>query len=139
MFEFRTKFRVRYADTDQMGYVYYGNYAGYFEIGRVEALRSLGISYRELEGEGVMMPVLENYSKYIRPAFYDDLLEIKVLLKEMPSARIRFDYEIFRENGELIHIGHSVLVFVSVESKKIVAPPHAVMNALYGFFEKSPE
>jgi acyl-CoA thioester hydrolase len=139
MLDFRTKFRVRYADTDQMGYVYYGNYAGYFEIGRVEALRSLGISYRELEEEGVMMPVLENYSKYIRPAFYDDLLEIRVMLKEMPSARIRFDYEIFRENGELIHIGHTVLVFVSVETKKIVAPPAAVMDALSGFFEKSPE
>ena len=139
MFEFRTRFRVRYADTDQMGYVYYGNYASYFETGRVEALRSLGISYKELESEGVMMPVLENYSKYIRPAFYDDLLEIKVVLKEMPSARIRFEYEIFRENGELIHIGHTVLVFVSVATKKIVAPPAGIIHALSGFFKNSPE
>jgi len=138
MFEFRTKFRVRYADTDQMGYVYYGNYASYFETGRVEALRSLGISYRELEAGGVMMPVLENYSKFIRPAFYDDLLEIRVMLKEMPAARIRFEYEIFRENGELIHIGYTVLVFVSVASKKIVSPPEVVLTALSGFFKKSP-
>lgn len=139
MFEFRTHIRVRYADTDQMGYVYYGNYAGYFEIGRVEALRSLGISYRELEAGGVMMPVLENYSKFIRPAFYDDLLEIRVMLKEMPAARIRFEYEIFRENGELIHIGYTVLVFVSVSGKKIVSPPELVLKALSDFFKKSPE
>ena len=139
MFEFRTHIRVRYADTDQMGYVYYGNYAGYFEIGRVEALRSLGISYRELEAGGVMMPVLENYSKFIRPAFYDDLLEIRVMLKEMPAARIRFEYEIFRENGELIHIGYTVLVFVSVSGKKIVSPPELVLKALSDFFKKSTE
>ncbi len=137
MFEFRTRFRVRYADTDQMGYVYYGNYARYFETGRVEALRSLGISYRELEEEGVMMPVLENYSKYLRPAHYDELLEIRVMLKELPAARIRFEYEIFRENGELIHIGHTVLVFVSIPTRKVVGPPPGIISALSGFFEKS--
>ena len=139
MFEFSTQFRVRYADTDQMGYVYYGNYARYFEIGRVEALRSLGISYRQLEADGVMMPVLENYSKYLRPAHYDELLSIKVMLKEMPSARIRFDYEISRENGELIHFGHTVLVFVSVPGKKVVTAPDSVQKALEEFFKKSPE
>lgn len=139
MFEFKTTFRVRYADTDQMAFVYYGNYARYFEIGRVEALRSLGISYRRLEEEGVMMPVLENFSKYLRPAFYDDLLEIKVVIKEMPGVRIRFDYEIYRESGELIHTGYTLLAFVSVASRKITSPPESIMQTLRTFFEKSAE
>ena len=139
MFEHRTKFRVRYADTDQMAYVYYGNYARYFEIGRVEALRSLGISYQQLEADGVMMPVLENFSKYLRPAFYDDLLEIRVLIKEMPGIRIRFEYEIFRESGELIHTGHTLLAFVSVATRKLTSPPESVIQALSGFFKKSEE
>ena len=139
MFEHRTQFRVRYADTDQMAFVYYGNYARYFEIGRVEALRSLGISYRQLEEEGVMMPVLENYSKYLRPAFYDDMLEIRVMIKEMPGIRIRFDYEIFRHTGELIHTGYTLLAFVSVATKKLCSPPDSVLEAVRRFFEKTAE
>jgi acyl-CoA thioester hydrolase len=139
MFDYRTQIRVRYADTDQMAFVYYGNYARYFEIARVEALRSLGISYRKLEEAGVMMPVLENYSKYLRPAFYDDLIEIKVMIKEMPGIRIRFDYEIFRESGELIHTGYTLLAFVSVATKKLCNPPEEVLQALSGFFKKSKE
>ena len=139
MFEHRSQFRVRYADTDQMAYVYYGNYARYFELGRVEALRSLGISYRRLEEEGVMMPVLENFSKYLRPAYYDELLEIRVMIKEMPGIRIRFDYEIFRESGELIHTGYSLLAFVSVATKKLTSPPESVIEALSVFFEKTAE
>ena len=139
MFEFRHRFRISYADTDQMAYVYYGNYARYYEIGRVEALRSLGISYRKLEEAGVMMPVLENYSKYLRPAYYDELLEIRVMVKEMPEIRIRFDYEIFRESGELIHTGYTLLAFVSVATKKLTTPPEEILTALSGFFEKSVE
>jgi acyl-CoA thioester hydrolase len=139
MFEHRTQFRVRYADTDQMAFVYYGNYARYFEIGRVEALRSLGISYRQLEEEGVMMPVLENYSKYLRPAFYDDMLEIRVMIKEMPGIKIRFDYEIFRQTGELIHTGYTLLAFVSVATKKLCSPPDSVLEAVQRFFEKTAE
>lgn len=139
MFEHRTQFRVRYADTDKMAFVYYGNYARYFEIGRVEALRSLGISYRQLEEEGVMMPVLENYSKYLRPAFYDDMLEIRVMIKEMPGIKIRFDYEIFRQTGELIHTGYTLLAFVSVAKKKLCSPPDSVLEAVRRFFEKTAE
>ncbi len=137
MFLFDVPVRVRYADTDQMGYVYYGNYARYFEIGRVEALRSLGISYKELEEQGVMMPVLENYSKFLRPARYDDLLSIRVMIKEKPGTRIRFDYEITNPEGNLIHIGHTVLVFVSVETKKVVPFPELIKGAIESFFEKS--
>jgi len=139
MYDFRTSFRVRYADTDQMGYVYYGNYSRYYEIGRVEALRNLGISYRELEEAGIMMPVLENFSKYIKPAHYDENLSIRVLVKEMPKTRIRFDYEIYRENGELIHFGHTILVFVSIAERKVVALPETIREVLQVFFEKTPE
>jgi acyl-CoA thioester hydrolase len=134
MFDFTTQIRVRYADTDQMGYVYYGNYARYFEIGRVEALRSLGISYKALEENGIMMPVLENYSKYLKPAFYDNLLNLKVMVKEIPGTRIRFEYEITNEEGILIHIGHTVLVFVSAETKKVVSFPDYIKAAIENFF-----
>ncbi|RYZ82138.1 MAG: acyl-CoA thioesterase, partial [Moraxellaceae bacterium] len=92
--------RVRYADTDQMGYVYYGNYARYYEIGRVEALRSLGFHYKEMEASGVMMPVYENRSRYLRPARYDDLLTIRVSIRERPNVRIVFHYDIYNQNGE---------------------------------------
>jgi acyl-CoA thioester hydrolase len=139
MFEFTTEIRVRYADTDQMGFVYYGNYARYFEIGRVEALRSLNIAYKDLEDNGIMMPVLENYSKYLKPALYDDLLKIRVMIREEPTARIRFDYEIFNETGILLHTGYTVLVFISAETRKIIAFPESIKNALGRFFEKSPE
>jgi acyl-CoA thioester hydrolase len=139
MFDFTTQIRVRYADTDQMGYVYYGNYARYFEIGRVEALRSLGISYKNLEEQGIMMPVLENYSKYLRPAYYDDLLSLRVMIKEIPGTRIRFEYEIHNAEGTLIHIGHTVLVFISAETKKVVSFPAYIKEAIQRFFEKTLE
>ena len=134
MFEFATQIRVRYADADQMGYVYYGNYARFFEIGRVEALRSLGISYKALEKNGIMMPVLENYSKYIKPAFYDNLLNLKVMIKEIPGTRIRFEYEITNEESILIHIGYTVLVFISAESKKVVSFPTYLKKTIENFF-----
>ena len=138
MFDFSTTIRVRYADTDQMGFVYYGNYARYFEIGRVEALRSLGIAYKDLEANGIMMPVLENYSKYIRPAFYDDLLTLRVMVREVPGTRIRFEYEIKNQDSVLIHTGFTVLVFMSAETKKVVAFPDYIRLAIESFFEKSP-
>ena len=88
MYTFETKLRVRYSETDQMGYVYYGNYASYFEVARVDMLRSIGLSYKAMEDSGIMMPVLELKSKYIKPAYYDDLLTIKVIIKEIPQTRI---------------------------------------------------
>ena len=87
--------RVRYAETDKMGYVYYGNYATYYEVGRVEALRKLGMSYKEMEDEGIMLPVLSFNIKYFKPAFYDDLLTIKTSITEMPNTRIKFEYECY--------------------------------------------
>ncbi|MGB3182344.1 MAG: thioesterase family protein [Cyclobacteriaceae bacterium] len=112
MFVHETEVRVRYAETDQMGYVYYGNYLTYYELGRVEAFRSLGISYRELEERGIMMPVLEARSRYLKPALYDKLITIRTSIREMPGVRIRFHYDLF--DGEtLIHEGETELVFVN--------------------------
>ncbi len=91
MYQFEHKLRVRYAETDQMGYVYYGNYATYYEVARAESIRSIGLSYKEIEEAGVIMPVLENNSKYIRPARYDDELTIKLRIPEKPGVKIRYE------------------------------------------------
>ncbi len=112
MFKFSMQVRVRYAETDQMGYVYHGNYAQYYEITRVEALRSLGIRYRDLERRGVLLPVLELRSRFIRPAFYDDLLTIHLRVESLPETRVTFHHEIENENGDTINLGQVTLVFV---------------------------
>ncbi|MCA0363510.1 MAG: thioesterase family protein [Spirosomataceae bacterium] len=135
MFSSSTTYRVRYADVDQMGYMYYGNYARLFEIGRVEALRSLGVRYKELEENGVWMPVYENYSKYLEPAKYDDLLTIKISLMEMPKVRIAFHAEIFNESNKLIHKGLTTLVFLNSETQKITICPEIITEKLKVFFE----
>jgi len=134
MYQFETKIRVRYAETDQMGFVYYGNYATYYEVTRVEALRDLGISYKTLEEEGVLMPVLENWSKYILPAKYDDLLTIKLILKEMPAMRISFEYEVFNEEKKLINLGSTTLVFLDKLTGKPIQVPDVVQDVLKPYF-----
>ena len=123
MFSAETQVRVRYGETDQMGYCYYGNYAQFFEIGRVEALRSLGMSYREMEEEGIMLPVLDYSVKYIKPALYDDLLTIKTTIPEIPRARIRFEYEIYNEKEELISKAETTLVFINKENMRPRSAP----------------
>ncbi|MGV3560850.1 acyl-CoA thioesterase [Larkinella arboricola] len=127
--------RVRYADTDQMGYVYYGNYARYYEIGRVEALRSLGFHYKEMEASGVMMPVYENRSRYLRPARYDDLLTIRVTIREMPGVRIVFHYDIYNQNGEHLNTGETTLVFMQSGTGRITKAPTDLTTRLKPFFE----
>jgi len=117
-----------------MGFVYYGNYATYYEVTRVEALRALGISYKLLEENGVLMPVLENWSKYIRPAKYDDLLTIKLFLKEMPAMRITFEYEVFNEEKKLINLGSTTLVFLDKNSGKPIPIPGVVQDVLKPYF-----
>lgn len=134
MYRNETQIRVRYAETDQMGYVYYGNYAAYFEVARVEMLRSLGFSYKVLEEEGVILPVLNYSIKYIKPAFYDELLKIKIVIKELPATRIRFDYETFNEKEELINIAETTLVFVNKKTGRPTAPPDDLLEALKRFF-----
>jgi acyl-CoA thioester hydrolase len=130
MYVTEIKIRVRYGETDQMGYVYYGNYAQYFEVARVEALRNLGFSYKKLEQEGIMLPVLNYSVKYIRPAYYDDELTIKVMVKEIPMARIRFDYEVYNEKAELTTVADVTLVFISRKTGKPCAAPDDFTDAL---------
>ena len=134
MFEHEIQLRVRYSETDQMGYVYYGNYAAYFEVARVEALRSLGITYKELEEEGIMLPVLDFTIKYSKPAFYDDLLTIKVKIPVIPTARIIFEYETINQSGEIINKAVTTLVFINKHSGKPCAAPQDVLARMNKYF-----
>ena len=115
--------RVRYAETDQMGVVYHGNYAQYFEMGRVEWLRNLGISYKWMEENGVMLPVVSLELNYKKPARYDDVLRIKTKLKSQSTVKIEFDYEIFNEQNQLLTTGYSMLVFVDMKTGRPIIPP----------------
>ncbi|MDZ4823079.1 MAG: thioesterase family protein [Flavobacteriales bacterium] len=128
-----TTLRVRYAETDRMGYSYYGNYAIYFEVARVEALRSAGITYRILEDEGILLPVVEYNIRFIKPAYYDDELRIRTIIATMPSAKIHFDYETFR-GDELLNRAWTDLVFVEKISGKPLRCPADVVSALQSFF-----
>ena len=130
MYTHSCKIRVRYGETDQMGYVYYGNYAEYYEVARVEMLRSLGMDYAGMENSGVMMPVLELNCKYIRPALYDQELTIKTTIEKLPGVRIHFKYEVFNPAEELINIGTTTLVFVDMDKNKPCQPPHDFMDKL---------
>lgn len=123
MFVHSTKIRVRYADTDQMGYMYYGNYAEFYEVGRVEMLRSLGLTYKSMEESGIIMPVTELKCKYIKPALYDEEITVKVTMENMPSVRIHFRYELFNEKEELINIGETMLVFIQQDRNRPCLPP----------------
>ena len=118
MYSSETTVRVRYSETDQMQYVYYGNYATYYEVGRVEVLRQLGMSYRSLEESGIMMPVLETHSFYHLPAKYDDLLTIKITIPQLPLVKIKFDYEIYNEAQLKIHSGSTTLAFIDMKTGK---------------------
>jgi acyl-CoA thioester hydrolase len=122
MIEHSLKIRVRYAETDQMGYVYYGNYATYFEVARVETFRALGISYKEMEDSGILMPVLEQNTKFVKPVFYDEEITIKVKITEKPGVRIRFDYEVFNGDNILTTFAFTTLVFVNKETGKPTIP-----------------
>jgi acyl-CoA thioester hydrolase len=135
MYVSQTQLRVRYGETDQMGYVYYGFYAMYYEVGRVEAMRQLGLSYKALEEMGVMLPVLENKSRYLSAAVYDDLLKIVTTIREKPGVRIKFEYEIFNEAGKLIHTGETLLVFVDKQNGKPCRPPKVFEKILEPYFK----
>jgi acyl-CoA thioester hydrolase len=134
MFQAETQIRVRYAETDQMGYVYYGNYAMYFEVARVEAMRSAGFSYREMEDKGVMMPVLESHFRYIKPGKYDELLTVTTTIPELPGVRIRFEYQVINEKGELITEGWTTLAFLKKESQVPTRPPQNLLDLLKPYF-----
>lgn len=122
-FSQQTKLRVRYGETDQMGYCYYGNYAQYFEVGRVEALRELGMSYRDMEHSGIMLPVSDFHVKYKHPALYDDELIITTRICSLEGCRLFFEYEITNEQHRVISTATTTLVFVSKATMRPVSPP----------------
>jgi acyl-CoA thioester hydrolase len=127
--------RVRYAETDQMGYVYHGNYAAYFEVARTESFRQLGIRYKDLEAQGVGMPVGELHTRFRRPARYDDLLTIRVMLKELAEgSRVKFEYEIRNEAADLLTEGYTLMVFVSTANGRPVPIPVSVREKLAPYF-----
>jgi len=134
MFTSEVSLRVRYGETDRMGYAYYGNYAEYYEVGRVEALRALGWNYREMEDSGILLPVHTFGIKYHKPAFYDDLLTIKTMIKEVPRARIRFDYEMYNAKGDLLNEGETTLVFIKADTKRPCGCPAEFAEALSKYF-----
>ena len=138
MYISETTTRVRYAETDQMGIVYYGNYAQYFEIGRVESIRQLGYSYKEMEEDGVMLPVVEVHIKYLRSAVYDDLLTIRTTLQKLPLDHvITFHSEVLNEKGKLLTTGIVTLYFLDTKTKRKTQIPEKMKERLAPFFESN--
>lgn len=125
-----TKIRVRYGETDQMGIVYYGNYAQYLEQGRTEWLRELGFSYKWMEANDVQLPVVHFSIDYKLPAHYDDLLTVKTTLTKMPTVKIEFYYEIYNESKQLLVTAKTVLVFVNSKTKKLMKAPDYLIEKL---------
>ena len=135
MYESTTQIRVRYAETDQMNVVYYGNYAQYFEVGRVESIRQLGYSYKDMETAGIIMPVVELHIKYLRPATYDDLLTVKTTLRELPEDhRCEFFQDVYNEEGKLLAAGRVVLYYLDAQNRRKTVIPPAMKEKLVPFF-----
>ncbi len=126
----KSTIRVRYGETDQMGVVYHGNYAQYFEIGRIEWLNNIGISYKKMEEEGIMLPVVSLSTQFKKPALFDDELTITTVLKKSPTAKIEFTYEIHNQNNELLSSGDTVLVFVSMKTNRPIKCPEYILNLI---------
>jgi acyl-CoA thioester hydrolase len=130
-----TRVRVIYADTDNMKYAYYGNYAKYYEIGRTEMLRGLGLSYRELEESGTFMPVHSLSSRFLKPAYYDELLTIKTMVFLLPETRMVFNHEIFNSKNELIHTAEVTLIFLDGQKMKPVRIPGKLQRIMQPYFK----
>jgi acyl-CoA thioester hydrolase len=138
MFTSKTQIRIHYALTDQMNVVYHGNYIQFYEIGRTEALRSLGLTYKQVEATGVIMPVTEVHSKFIRPALYDDLITVVTTVKEMPlHHKIVFHSEIFNEKKQLLNVGDVTLYFMDAKTMKRVSMPEMIKEKLIKYFDRS--
>ncbi|MFT4760245.1 MAG: acyl-CoA thioester hydrolase [Paraglaciecola sp.] len=131
MFTHKFQKRVRYGEVDQMGYLYYGNYASYYEIGRVEMLRSIGLSYKKMEEEyQIMMPVMSLNTRFVRPAHYDELLTIATTLRKLPGKSITFHVEIFNEKNKLVNGGSVKLCFVDKKTGKTIGAPTFLLDKL---------
>ena len=135
MIKTETTLRVRYGETDQMGFVYYGVYAQYYEVGRVEAMRSLGFSYREMEEQGVMLPVRELRITYHKPALYDDEITVRTELRSMPGVRIVFNYALFNTAGVLLSEAETTLVFIDAESGRPRSAPANIIGKLSPYLD----
>jgi len=132
------KTRIRYGETDQMGVVYHANYVQFIEMGRTEWLRTLGISYKEMEEAGVMLPVISIQINYKKSAYYDDVLTVRTTLKKLPSVKIEFEFEIFNESKEIITQGNTVLAFINMKTKRpMKCPAHLIEKLSTIDFEKS--
>lgn len=134
MIKAETTVRVRYGETDQMGFVYYGVYAQYYEVGRVEAIRSLGFSYKDMEQRGILMPVINLTINYKKPALYDDEVRIVTTVREMPSVTIQFEYECYNQKNELLNTGSVTLVFIDKAKNKPTKVPDWFMEKFNQFF-----
>ena len=126
--------RVRYADTDQMGYVYYGCYANYYEEARSEAIRALGFPYKQMELDGIMLPVTRMNVKYIAPAHYDEMITIRTIIEQLPDRFITFRYEIYNEAAKLINEGETQLIFVDAGTRKMSRAPKEIVEKLKAYF-----
>lgn len=126
----KIQFRVRYSETDQMGYVYHGNYAQYFEMGRIEWLRKLGISYKKMEENGIMLPVIKLDTTFLKPAKYDNLVLLRTSLKKLPTAKIEFEYELFNEKNELLTKASTTLVFINMATNRPTKVPPYLLEKL---------
>ena len=136
MFTSQTTIRVRYAETDQMQVVYHGNYAQYFEVARAECIRELGFTYKDMEAMGIMMPIVELHTKFLRPAHYDEQLTVKVILKDLPTDhRVEFHHEVYNENEKLLTLGKVVLYFVDAKTKEKTNMPVELRDKIAKYFE----
>jgi acyl-CoA thioester hydrolase len=136
MYTYENKIRVRYGETDQMGYVYHGNYALYYEETRTEMLRHIGLPYVELEDQGVIMPIRHMEIKYLKPAKYDNLITVRAIVKEMPTAKMVIDYQVFNEDGDLLNEGQTTLVFADMKTGRPCRPPQRLIDMVKPYFEK---
>jgi len=136
MYTSETKIRVRYGETDKMGYVYYGIYPLYYEVGRTELMREFDFPYSKIEEMGIMLPVISLDIKYTKAAIYDDLLTIKTIIKELPSARITFNYEVYNQQNELLNNGSTTLVFIDEKTRKPRRAPDELIKHLSPHFKK---
>lgn len=130
MLKNKTTIRIRYSETDQMRVVYHGNYAQYFEIGRTELLRSTGVTYKYMEKNGVMLPVISLSCNFKKSAVYDDEITITTIIKKSPSVKIEFDYEITNQDNQVICTGNTVLAFINMATKKPMRCPEYILEKL---------
>ena len=134
MYATSVKLRIRYSETDKMGFCYYGNYAQFFEVARVEMLRSLGISYKEMEDEGILLPVTHFSVNYLKPAFYDEEILVKCVVNKMPGVRITFNYETLNAKNEKLNDAVTDLIFLNQKLNKPIKPPHYIIDSFKPHF-----